>query len=104
MRGLLSIAVLSVLVLLLACHEPAQPKPAEARAKAAATAVPGEVVQVAETLLGSQAEVLAFGDLAHTGSEQVLIVNRLAKTPPGMAPGLLITRAVVAEKADGKWT
>jgi hypothetical protein len=104
MRWVALIGVLSVLVALAACHEPAQPKPAEARAKATAPAVPGEVANVAETLLGSQAEVLVFGDLAHTGSEQALVVNRLAKTPPGMAPGLLITRAVIAEKADGKWT
>jgi hypothetical protein len=33
---------------------------------------------MAETLLGSGAEVVALGDLAHNGQEQALVVNRLA--------------------------
>lgn len=90
------------LTLLAACSEPARPKPAEAPSQPAPGA-PAEILSVAESVLGSAAEVLVFGDLAHTGREQVLVVNRLPKTPPGKVPGLLVTRAVVAEKDNGKW-
>lgn len=93
-------ALLCASALLAACNEPARPKPAEAPKP---SAVPAEIASVAESVLGSGAEVLVFGDLARTRREQALVVNRMAKTPPGKAPGLLVTRVVVAEKDDGKW-
>ncbi len=84
-----------------ACSEPSpRPKPAEAPPK---PAVPPEITGVAQGVLGTEAEVLVFGDLAKTGRQQVLVVNRLAKTPTGTVPGILVTRAVVAENDGGKW-
>jgi hypothetical protein len=103
MRSIALTTLLCALAMLAACREPAGPKPAEAPPQPAAPAVPPEVSSVAESVLGSQAEVLVFGDLARTGRDQVLVVNRLAKTPTGKVPGLLVTRAVIAEKDDGKW-
>lgn len=100
MRSMAMTALLCASALLAACSEPARPKPAEAPKP---SAVPAEIASVAESVLGSGAEVLVFGDLARTRREQVLVVNRMAKTPPGKAPGLLVTRVVVAEKDDGKW-
>jgi len=103
MRFLTATALFCASAVLAACSEPARPRPADAPAKPPTPAAPPEMESVAQSVLGSAAEVLVFGDLAHTGREQVLVVNRLAKTPPGQVPGLLVTRVVVAEKDNGKW-
>lgn len=101
---LIAVTMLScALALLAACSKPARPKSAEAPPKPAAPAVPVEITSVAQDVLGSEAEVLVFGDLAKTGREQVLVVNRLAKTPAGTVPGTLVTRAAVVENDGGKW-
>jgi hypothetical protein len=73
-------------------------------------AVPPEVQTVANTLLGSSAEVLAFGDLAHNGHEQALVVNRVISSPriarETAAPeteGVPFTRAAVIERDGTRW-
>ena len=93
----------SALALWAACSAPERPKPAENPAEPHTAAVPQEIVGVAQSVLGSEAEVLVFGDLARTGRQQVLVVNRLARTPTSAIPGILVTRAVVAENSAGKW-
>ncbi len=77
--------------------QPAEP------AKPAAPVIPPDIQQVAENALGSEAEVLVFGDLALTGKQQILVINRLKKTPEGKAPGTLLTRAVIVEDDGGAW-
>ena len=79
---------------------PAQP--AEA-AKPAAPAIPPDIEQVAENALGSEAEVLVYGDLALTGKQQILVINRLKKTPDNKAPGTILTRATIVEDDGGTW-
>jgi hypothetical protein len=81
-------------------ESPAQP--AEP-AKPAAPAVPSDIQQVAENALGSEAEVLVFGDLALTGKQQILVINRLKKTPDNKAPGTILTRAAIVEDDGGTW-
>ncbi len=88
---------------LAACSQPPAPKSAEAPSTPPAPVVPQETAGVAQTLLGSDAEVIVFGDLARTGQQQVLAVNRLPKTPTGTVPGILVSRAVLAENDGGKW-
>ena len=79
---------------------PAQPaEPAEA----AAPAIPEDIEQVAENALGSEAEVLVYGGLALTGKQQILVINRLKKTPEGKAPGIIFTRAAIVENDGGTW-
>jgi hypothetical protein len=102
MRSLLAAAMACLLALLAGCGSAPETKPAET-SQAAAPAVPQELQDVAKALLGAESEIIVFGDLAHTGQQQALIVNRLAKTPQGAVPGLLITRAVVAEQDGRKW-
>jgi len=73
------------------------------------TAELAEAQQVAEAALGKAAKVLAHGDLARNGLEQVLIANRQATVPVGTAgaanpAAVMITRAVVVEKKDDRWT
>src|SRR5271154_505904 len=77
--------------------QPAEP------AKPAAPAVPPDIQQVAENAMGSEAEVLVYGDLALNGNQQILVINRLKKTPDGKTPGTLLTRAGIVENEGGKW-
>jgi hypothetical protein len=81
-----------------------RPVAAEAEKKPAATAVPDEYQEAAKAMLGSDSEVLLFGDLAKTGKEQVLAANVVPNTPKSVVAGTVVTRAVVAEKSDGKWS
>ncbi len=107
MRLTLGIVMGCCFVWLGACSEPAPQKPVEQPAQptvAAAPAVPAEIEAAAQTALGSEVEVLVFGDLAKTGNQQFLAINRLKKTPTGIAPGILFTRAVIVENEGGKWT
>ncbi len=80
-------------------QEPASkeaPKPAE-------PAVPEEVQSAATALLGKDAAVLTFGDLAKTGTRQLLAANVVPKTPKNILPGTIVTRAVLAEESNGSW-
>jgi len=72
-------------------------------AKPAEPAIPEDIQDVAKTILGREAQVLAYGDLAKTGKQQVLAANVVPKTPQNTIPGTVVTRAVVAENTDGKW-
>jgi hypothetical protein len=72
-------------------------------AQPTAPAYPQEVDQVAQKLFGSDTDVIAYGDLAKSGSEQALIVNKVKITPETMAPGLLVTRAAIIEKEGKSW-
>ncbi|HEX4641863.1 MAG TPA: hypothetical protein VH161_00300 [Candidatus Acidoferrales bacterium] len=58
--------------------------------------------------LGKQAVVLAHGDLAQNGAEQVLAVDRMSSGAPGNqggteTPAVSVTRAAVLERGTGKW-
>jgi hypothetical protein len=104
MRRLTIQAILALAaVMLAACGE--APKPAEPAApqKAAAPAVPPEIEAVVKSVLGSEAEVIVWGDLALTGSQQVLAINRLKATPKGAVPGILLVRAALVGKEGMKW-
>lgn len=80
------------------------PKPApQAETKPAEAAVPEEVTDAAHALLGSDSQVLLFGDLAKTGKQQFLAANVVPNTPKSKVAGTVVTRAVVAENDDGKW-
>jgi hypothetical protein len=68
-----------------------------------APAVPDEIQKAAETALGSDTEVLLYGDLAKNGSRQILAVNRMKGTPQVAMPGTVITRGVILENTGGTW-
>jgi hypothetical protein len=83
------------------------PKPsseAAAEAKPAAPAIPEDIQDAAKHLLGSDAQVLLSGDLAKNGKRQLLAANVVPKTPQNNVPGTVVTRAIVAQDDDGKWT
>ncbi len=94
--------------LLVGCESAKQTTPAEAAAPPTPPAEVPESQQVAETVLGKQAEVLAHGDLARNGFEQMLVVNRFGKAAhgdggPGNSSAIFVTRAVIVEKEIDKW-
>ena len=83
------------------------PKPAPQEAvetKPAEPAIPTDVQEAAKSLLGSETQVLLVGDLAKTGKRQILAANVVPKSPKNPIPGTVVTRAVVAEEDNGKWT
>ena len=85
--------------------QPAETKPeAAAEANPATPAVPDEMMAAAKSLLGSEVQVLLFGDFAKNGNQEFLAANVLPKTPKNNIPGTVITRAVLVENQDGKWT
>jgi hypothetical protein len=92
-------------LLLTGCGDDPAPKPsAEEPAKPAAPAVPEDMQSAAQNLLGKETQVLVFGDLAKTGKQQFLAANVVPKTPKNDIPGTIVTRAVLAEETDGKWS
>jgi hypothetical protein len=92
-------------LLLPGCGQEPAPKPvAETPAKPAEPAVPEEMQAAAQNLLGKETQVLVFGDLAKTGKQQFLAANVVPKTPKNDIPGTIVTRAVLAEETDGKWS
>lgn len=100
----LCLSFLPLAIALGGCNTEA-PKPAEqAEAKPATPAVPDEIQSAAESLLGTETQVLLFGDLAKNGKQEFLAANVVPKTPTNNLPGTIITRAVVAENSDGKWS
>jgi hypothetical protein len=94
---------------------PEQPAPGELKTPAERADGTNEARGVADASLGKQAEVLAHGNLAQNGREQILVVNRFsaaAQVSTG-APAskeqqntsaVFVTRAAVLEKNGGKWS
>jgi hypothetical protein len=99
-----------IMVLSLAgCHSTQQAAPADDQAAGEAANIADEARGVADAALGKQAEILAHGNLALNGREQLLVVNRFSAGVPeskGEAnpPPIFVTRGAVLEKDDGKWS
>src|ERR1017187_6402086 len=65
---------------LMGCESPAKNPAADTSAqKPTAPAVPDDIFAAASGTLSSEVEVLAWGDLALTGRQQILAINRLNK-------------------------
>ena len=91
----------------LGCQTAQQQAPSDVKAADEhANAQDEEARGVAEASLGKDAEVLAHGNLALNGLEQVLAVNRFSTKVAADANSspIFVTRAAVLEKSDGKWT
>jgi hypothetical protein len=100
-----SFCVAGLIVFTIGCTQEPSSKPAPAaEVKPAAPAVPDEIQSAADSLLGKETQVLVFGDLAKTGNQQFLAANIVPKTPKNDAPGTIVTRAVLAESKDGRWS
>ena len=98
------ILVMAASVVLFGCGSEGAKTAADTEKKTVEPVVPEEMQDAAKALLGSEAQVLLFGDLAKTGKQEVLVANVVPNTPKSVIAGTVVTRAVVAEKeADGKW-
>jgi hypothetical protein len=105
------IAIASITISVAGCGgtAPTSPKPESAAAPATAPkvpatpAVPEDVQKAAEKSLGAETDVLLFGDLAKSGAQQALAVNKIKALPPGVPRGKVITRAVILEKDGNSW-
>ena len=87
------------------CNAPDPPKRIEAqspRSQKESPAVPPEIAAVATAALGSGARVLSFGDLTHSGRQQVFAANDSAATS-NTERGIRFTRAAVLEQVGTKW-
>ncbi|HEV1994792.1 MAG TPA: hypothetical protein VGR03_10705 [Candidatus Acidoferrum sp.] len=98
-----SLSFLSLAIFLGGCGADAPKPAAQAETKPAEPAVPEEIQLAAKSLLGSESQVLAFGDLAKNGKQEFLVANVVPKTPTNNLPGTIVTRVVVAENTEGKW-
>ncbi|HXH68348.1 MAG TPA: hypothetical protein VNI81_14180 [Candidatus Limnocylindrales bacterium] len=98
------ILVMAATAVLFGCGSEGSKLASDAEKKAAEPAVPEEMQEAGRALLGSEAQVLLFGDLAKTGKPEVLVANVVPNTPKSVVAGTVVTRAVIAEKQeDGKW-
>jgi len=96
-------ASLVAMTLLAGCSSEAPKPAAQAETKPVEPPPPDSDQAAAQTLLGSEAQVLLFGDLAKTGKEQILAANVVPNTPKSTVAGTVVTRAVIAENDNGKW-
>lgn len=89
--------------------ESAQQKAADEQAASDAANAEAEAQSVAANSLGKESEVLLHGDLARNGHEEVLVANRLRSGADpnhdaGNSGAILVTRAALLEKNEGRWT
>ena len=98
-----SLSVLSLAIFLGGCGADAPKPAAQAEVKPAEPVIPDEIQAAARKSLGSETQVLAFGDLAKNGKQEFLAANVVPKTPTNSLPGTIVTRAVVVENSDGQW-
>src|SRR5579871_6806497 len=84
------------------CNAPARSNPIESESQHEKSPAPPEIAAVATAALGSEAQVLSFGDLAGNGRRQVLAANR-TQGSSNTQQGIRITRAAVLEQVGTKW-
>jgi hypothetical protein len=101
MRKTTIIAAAAFVALL--CVSCGDSKKQQEQAQPVVPAIPAEYQSAAEHGLGSDTDVLLYGDLAKNGHVQILAANRIKVTPQGAAPGTLVTRAALLENDNGSW-
>ena len=104
MKRILPIAAaLLVALACFSCGDQTTPTANEPSESPPALQIPADIQAAAESDLGSEAEVVLYGDLAKNGKTQALVVNRLKTTPQGAVPGVLVSRLTIIEKDDAHW-
>jgi hypothetical protein len=68
-----------------------------------APAIPAEIQAAADAALGTDTDVLVFGDLAKNGHQQILAVNRVKASPEKAIAGIAAMRVAVIENDGGTW-
>src|SRR5579871_6006283 len=94
------------------CQSAPPVAPADGRPAAETAKITDDARAAAEASLGKQAEILARGNLAQNGLEQVLVVNRASKDArdaqaspqDAHSSAILVTLAAVLQRDGGKWS
>jgi hypothetical protein len=102
-RSSFLLSALSLPLLAASCGNSPAPERAEQSPKPAEPEIPADIQAAAEGSLGSETTVLAFGDLAKAGAQQILAANVVPKTPKENITGTIVSRAVIAENQKGQW-
>ena len=100
LRSALILAPLCALAFAASCGGGSHPSNDQA-AKPAGPSYPPAVDEVAKKLLGTETEVILYGDLAKNGKQEALLLNRIKKPPDNIVPGILVTRAAIVEDEGG---
>lgn len=104
MRTAILIGLICVSVGIIGCDQPAKNPAADNSAqKPKASAVPDDILAAATGALGSETEVLAWGDLALTGRQQILAINRLNKPDLATGSASVFTRLAILENDGKQW-
>lgn len=86
------------------CSQPSPPaKQVAATAAPSAPAIPADIQIAADNALGTDTDVLLFGDLAKNGHQQILAINRVKTTSQTAMAGTLVMRLAVLENEAGTW-
>lgn len=101
---LLSLSVLALAIVAGGCGTDTPQGAPQAAAKPAEPTIPEEFDLAAKAMLGSGTQVLLYGDLAKNGKQEVLAANVVPKTPTNNLPGTIVTRVVIGENDNGKWS
>lgn len=99
---MVGLAPLGLLLFAAGCSQ-APARSAPPRSARTAPATRAKYQAAANRALGDGSQVILSGDLAHDGHIQLLIVNRLSKTPGNTRDGILISRAAILEKDSENW-
>jgi hypothetical protein len=104
LRTAILIGLVCVSAVAMGCDNPAKNPPADTSAqKPKAPAVPEDIYSAAAGALSSEAEVLAWGDLALTGRQQILAINRLNKPELTTGSSAIFTRMAILENDGKQW-
>ncbi len=104
MRTAILIGMVCVSAVAVGCDAPAKNPAAETSApKPKAPAVPDDIFSAAAGALSSEVEVLTWGDLALTGRQQILAINRLNKPEFTTGSSAIFTRMAILENDGKQW-
>lgn len=104
MRKLILMGLVCVSAGIMGCDSPAKNPTTDTSAeKPKAPAVPEDIFSAAAGALSSEVEVLAWGDLALNGRQQILAINRLNKAGVTTGSAAVFTRLAILENDGKQW-
>lgn len=108
MKTLILISAMSIVALTCAsCSSSTSPTSSaktESTAKtASAPAIPADIQAAADAALGTDTDVLVYGDLAKNGHQQIVAINRVKSSAQTAIAGIAAMRVAVLENDGGTW-
>jgi hypothetical protein len=104
LRTAILVGLVCVSAAIIGCDGPAKNPATDTSAqKPKAPAVPDDIFSAAAGALSSEVEVLAWGELALNGHQQILAINRVNKPEFSAVSGAVFTRLAILEKDGDQW-